>query len=39
MFNCSDGVSWKNSTGAFAGGPLGGSGDGVWNRDAIVYEK
>lgn len=39
MFNCSDGVSWKNSTGAFAGGPLGGAGDGVWNRDAIVYEK
>ncbi len=39
MFNYSDGVSWKNSTSAFAGGPLGGSGDGVWNRDAIVYEK
>jgi hypothetical protein len=39
MFNCSDGISWKNSTGAFAGGPLGGAGDGVWNRDAIVYEK
>jgi hypothetical protein len=39
MFNCSDGISWKNSTGAFAGGPLGGMGDGVWNRDAIVYEK
>lgn len=39
MFNCSDGVSWKNSTNAFAGGPLGGTGDGVWNRDAIVYER
>lgn len=39
MFNYSDGVSWKNSTSAFAGGPLGGAGDGVWNRDAIVYEK
>ena len=39
MFNYSDGVSWKNSTSAFAGGPLGGSGDGIWNRDAIVYEK
>lgn len=39
FFNPSDGVSWKNSTGAFAGGPLGGAGDGVWNRDAIVYEK
>jgi len=39
MFNYSDGVSWKSSTSAFAGGPIGGSGDGVWNRDAIVYEK
>lgn len=39
MFNFSDAISWKNSTGAFAGGPLGGAGDGVWNRDAIVYEK
>lgn len=39
MFNYSDGVSWKSSTGAFAGGPLGGAGDGIWNRDAIVYEK
>lgn len=39
MFNFSDAISWKSSTGAFAGGPLGGAGDGVWNRDAIVYEK
>lgn len=39
FFNYSDGVSWKNSTGAFAGGPFGGMGDGVWNRDAIVYER
>ncbi|GEM56305.1 hypothetical protein B0A58_15270 [Flavobacterium branchiophilum NBRC 15030 = ATCC 35035] len=39
MFDYRDGVSWKNSTGAFAGGPSGGTGDGVWNRDAIVYEK
>lgn len=39
MFNSSDAVSWKNSTGAFAGGPLGGTGDGVWNRDAIKYER
>lgn len=39
MFDYRDGVSWKSSTGAFAGGPSGGSGDGVWNRDAIVYEK
>jgi hypothetical protein len=39
MFDYRDGVSWKSSTGAFAGGPIGGSGDGVWNRDAIIYEK
>lgn len=39
MFNFSDAVSWKSSTGAFAGGPLGGTGDGIWNRDAIKYEK
>lgn len=39
IFDYKDGVSWKNSTGAFAGGPLGGAGDGVWNRDAIKYEK
>lgn len=39
MFDYRDGVSWKSSTSALAGGPLGGSGDGVWNRDAIVAEK
>ncbi len=38
MFDYRDGVSWKNSTSALAGGPLGGAGDGVWNRDAIVGE-
>lgn len=39
MFDYRDGVSWKNSSGSLAGGPLGGSGDGVWNRDAVVAEK
>jgi hypothetical protein len=39
LFDYRDGVSWKNSTGALAGGPSGGMGDGVWNRDAIVAEK
>jgi hypothetical protein len=39
MFDYRDGVSWKNSTNAYAGGPLGGTGDGVWNRDAIPAEK
>lgn len=39
MFDYRDGVSWKNSTSSLAGGPLGGTGDGVWNRDAVVAEK
>lgn len=40
LFDYRDGVSWKNSTNALAGGPMpGGPGDGVWNRDAIVGER
>ncbi len=39
LFDYRDGVSWKNSTNAEAGGPLGGMGDGVWNRDAVVAER
>ncbi len=39
MFDYRDGCSWKSSTSAMAGGPLGGTGDGIWNRDAIVAEK
>lgn len=39
MFDYRDGVSWQNSTGTLKGGPLGGSGDGVWNRDAVPAEK
>src|SRR4051812_27336890 len=39
LFDYRDGVSWKNSTGSLAGGPLGGQGDQVWNRDAIVAER
>ena len=39
LFDYRDGVSWKFSTGAFAGGPIGGTGDGVWNRDAILAER
>ncbi|MEN9339896.1 MAG: hypothetical protein RIQ62_1208 [Bacteroidota bacterium] len=39
LFDARDGVSWKNSTGSLAGGPLGGAGDMVWNRDAIVAER
>jgi hypothetical protein len=39
LFDYRDGVSWKNSTKALAGGPSGGMGDNVWNRDAIVAER
>lgn len=39
LFDCRDGVSWKSSSNALAGGPLGGMGDNVWNRDAILAEK
>ena len=39
LFDYRDGVSWKNSTSALAGGPSGGMGDGKWNRDAVVAEK
>lgn len=39
LFDYRDGVSYKFSTGANAGGPLGGMGDGVWNRDAVVAER
>lgn len=39
LFDYRDGVSYKLSTGTNAGGPLGGTGDGVWNRDAVVAEK
>ncbi|HWY38846.1 MAG TPA: YHYH protein [Bacteroidia bacterium] len=38
MFDYRDGASWKNSTSQMAGGPYGGAGDGVWNRDAVVGE-
>lgn len=39
LFDYRDGVSWKFSTGTLAGGPAGGMGDGVWNRDAVVGER
>jgi hypothetical protein len=39
LFDYRDGVSYKSSTGQNAGGPLGGMGDGIWNRDAIVAER
>lgn len=39
LFDYRDGVSWQNSTNSLKGGPLGGMGDGVWNRDAVVGER
>ena len=39
LFDYRDGVSWRNSTNSLAGGPSGGQGDGVWNRDAVVAER
>ena len=40
LFDYRDGVSWKNSSSSLCGGPIMGcTGDGVWNRDAVVGEK
>lgn len=39
LFDYRDGASWKNSNSSMAGGPFGGMGDGVWNRDAVVGER
>lgn len=39
LFDYRDGVSWQSSTSSLKGGPLGGTGDGIWNRDAVVAER
>lgn len=39
LFDYRDGASWQISTGTLKGGPYGGTGDGVWNRDAVVGER
>jgi len=40
LFDYRDGVSWKNSTSSLCGGPIVGcTGDGKWNRDAVVGER
>lgn len=39
LFDYRDGVSWSNATNSLRGGPLGGMGDNVWNRDAVVAER
>ncbi|MCX6209523.1 MAG: YHYH protein [Bacteroidetes bacterium] len=40
LFDYRDGVSWNNAQSKVCGGPIMGcTGDGVWNRDAVVGEK
>lgn len=39
LFDYRDGVSWRSSSNSLAGGPLGGMGDNVWNRDAVLAER
>lgn len=39
LFDYRDGVSYNNNAGEDQGGPTGGRGDGVWNRDAIPAER
>lgn len=39
LFDYRDDVSWSNALQALRGGPLGGVGDKVWNRDAVVAER
>ncbi len=39
LFDYRDGVSWQNSSQSLKGGPLGGMGDNVWTRDAVLGER
>lgn len=39
LFDYRDGVSWHNASQTLKGGPMGGMGDNVWNRDAVVAER
>lgn len=39
LFDYRDGVSWNNSTNTIGGGPAGGTGNGIWNRDAVLAER
>lgn len=39
LFDYRDGVSYNINTGTNQGGPSGGMGNGVWNRDAVVAER
>jgi hypothetical protein len=39
LFDFRDAVSWQFSSSSLKGGPAGGTGDGVWNRDAVIAER
>ena len=39
LFDYRDGVSYSFSLGKEQGGPIGGNGDAVWNRDAVLAER
>ena len=40
LFDYRDGVSWSNASSTVCGGPIMGcTGDGKWNRDAVVGER
>lgn len=39
LYDYRDGVSYSLSAGSDQGGPSGGMGDGVWNRDAVPAEN
>ncbi len=39
LFDFRDAASWQNASNSLKGGPYGGMGDGVWNRDAVVGER
>jgi len=39
LFDYRDGVSFNINTGTNQGGPSGGMGNGVWNRDAVIAER
>jgi hypothetical protein len=39
LFDFGDAVSWENASGSYKGGPIGGTGDKKWNRDAVVAER
>jgi hypothetical protein len=39
LFDYRDAASWSSASNSLKGGPFGGMGDGVWNRDAVVGER